>query len=69
MMTLLRDYVNLWVEAPAACHPRDRSCDHKHCDSGDIMFLICLMTSRQHVFNGLYLIYGWIPFTVFCGHQ
>ena len=36
-----------------AFHPCDRSCDHKHCDSGDIMFLICLMTSSQHVFKGL----------------
>ena len=36
-----------------ACHPCDRSCDHKHCDSGDIMLLICLMTSSQHLFKEL----------------
>ena len=27
------------------CHYLDKSCDHKHCDSGAIMFLICHATT------------------------
>ena len=26
---------------------------HRHCGSGDIMFLICHVTSRDHVFKGI----------------
>ena len=29
------------------------TCDHKHCDGGDIKFLICRLTSREHMFKGL----------------
>ena len=28
------------------CQYPDKSCDHKHCDGGNIMFLICHVTSR-----------------------
>ena len=38
-------------------HP-DKSGDHKYCDSGDIIFLIFQVTSREHMFKGL-LNYGW----------
>lgn len=31
----------------------DKSCDHKNCDNGDIMFLICQVNSREHIFKGL----------------
>ena len=30
-----------------------KSSNHIHCDSGDIKFLICHMTSREHIFNPL----------------
>ena len=33
------------------CHYADKSCDHKYCDGGDI-FLICHVTSREHMFKG-----------------
>ena len=39
-------------ELLAACDHPDRSCSHKHCDSGD-MFLICHVTSHKHMFKGL----------------
>ena len=29
------------------CHYAAKSCDHKHCDGGDIMFLICHVTYRK----------------------
>ena len=35
------------------CHYAYKSCDRKHCDGEDIMFLICHMTSREHMFEGL----------------
>ena len=35
------------------CHSADKSCDHKHCNGGDKMFLIYHVTSREHVFKGL----------------
>ena len=38
----------------AICHHPDKSCDHKQYDSGDKMFLICHLTSYEHVFKGLY---------------
>ena len=34
------------------CHP-DSSSGNKHCDSGDIIFLICYMTSRKHMVKEL----------------
>ena len=38
----------------ALCHHPHKLCDHKHCGSGDKKFLICHVTSRQHMFKGLY---------------
>ena len=35
-------------ELPEVWHQLEKSCNHKHCDSGDIMLLICHMTSRKH---------------------
>ena len=35
------------------CHYADNSCDHKYCDSKDIMFLICRVTSCEPLFKGL----------------
>ena len=40
-------------ELLVVCHHPDKSCDHKHCDSGD-KFLICYLTSCEHIFKGLY---------------
>ena len=31
------------------CHQPDKSCDHKHCNSRDKMFLICHMASPKHI--------------------
>ena len=30
-----------------ACHHPDMFIDHRHCDSGDLMFLICHVTPRD----------------------
>ena len=30
-------------------HYADKSCEHKHCDGGDKMFLICHVTFREHM--------------------
>ena len=35
------------------CHDPDKFCDYYHCDSGDVMFLICHVTSRKHMFKEL----------------
>ena len=53
MTTLLRGHVNLWVGDLALCHHSDKSCDHKHCDSEDLMFPICHVTSCEYIFKGL----------------
>ena len=53
MTTSSRGCTNLWVVAPCYMSPSDKSCDHKHSNSG-YMFLICHLTSRQHTFKGLY---------------
>ena len=47
-------------EPPAVCQHTDKSCVLKHCDSGD-MFLICCVTSRGHIFIGLYEFMGGSP--------
>ena len=31
----------------------DRSSDHKHCDNGNVIFLIYHMTFHEHMFKGL----------------
>ena len=33
-------------------HYTDKPCDHRHCDGGDIMFLICHVSSCKHIFKG-----------------
>ena len=35
------------------CNYTDKSCNHKHCNGGDIIFLICHVTPRGHKFKGL----------------
>ena len=52
----------LWIyglELLALCHHPGNSCDHKHCDSDDAMFLICHLTSREH--KGLCKFMGGSP--------
>ena len=43
------------------CHYTDKSCEHKDCDGGDIMILICHVTSREHMFKGLCGFMGGSP--------
>ena len=31
------------------CHYADKSCDHKHYDGGDIIFLICHVNSGKQI--------------------
>ena len=38
---------------PCLCHQPDKSCDQKYCDSGDIIFSICHVAFREHMFKGL----------------
>ena len=42
------------------CHHPHKSCDHKHSDSGDTMFLICNGTSHEHMFKGVCNYGNWI---------
>ena len=42
-----------WWELLAVFHHQDKFDDPRHCDSGDLMFLICHKTPRDHVFKGL----------------
>ena len=35
------------------CHYADKSCNRKHYDGGDIMFVIYHVISREHIFKGL----------------
>ena len=36
----------------AVCHQPDKSCDHEHWDNGEILFLICHVTSRELCLKG-----------------
>ena len=47
MTPSLRGHENLSLEVLAVRHHPDNSCDHKHCDSGNIMLLICHVTPRE----------------------
>ena len=40
-----------WRDILAVCDHPDKFGDHKHCESRDIMFLICQVTSRHHMFK------------------
>ena len=42
----------------AVCHHPDRFGDDGHCKSGD-MFLVCHVTSPDHIFKGLYVTF-WV---------
>ena len=35
-------------------HHHGKSCDQSNCHSKDVMFFICHVTSRKHIFKGLY---------------
>ena len=48
-------------ELLAICHPPDKFCDHKYYDNGDLMFLICHVTSSEHMFKVLYEFTGGSP--------
>ena len=45
-------------ECMMKCHYLDKSSEHKHCSGGDIMFLVCHMTTREHMFKGLWEFMG-----------
>ena len=53
---------NRW-EFFAVFHDPDKSCNHEHCDSGD-MFSIQHVTSREYVFKGLWKFPGWKSLTL-----
>ena len=42
------------------CHYADKCCDHKFCDGGDIMFLICHVSFRELILKGLCQFLGGI---------
>ena len=48
-------------ELPALCHHPEKFGDHTHCDTGDAMFLICHVISRDHMFTGLYKVMSGSP--------
>ena len=43
------------------CHYAYKSGDHKHCDGGDIKFLICHVTSNEDMFKVLFEFMGGRP--------
>ena len=49
-------YANLWVGFPCDMSPPSKFSNHRHRDSGYIMFLIRHVTSRNHMFKGLVFI-------------
>ena len=57
--------IYVW-ELLAICHHPDKSCDHKHCDSEGIMFLIFHVTFREHMFKDLYEFIGGSHSTLLC---
>ena len=48
-------------ELLALCHYADNFCDHKHCDGGDMIFLICHLTTHEQMFKGLCKFMGGNP--------
>ena len=40
-------------ELLAVRHHPDKSCDHNYCDNGDIILLICHVTTREQMFKWL----------------
>ena len=48
-------------ELLAIRHPPDKFCDHKYYDNEDLMFLICHVTSSEHMFKVLYEFTGGSP--------
>ena len=52
MATSLSCHANIWDIG---------ICEHRHYDSGDIVFLIYHVTSREHMFKGLCECMGGIP--------
>ena len=40
-------------ELLTVCHHPGKCCEHRHCDSGDIVFLNYHVTSREDMFKGL----------------
>ena len=60
----------MWLygcELLEVCPYPDKFGHQTHCDSGDLMFLICHLTSRYHMFNELREFMGGSP-TIFRGH-
>ena len=49
------------LELLVVYHHPNESCDHKFCDSRDIIFLICHMTCREQMFKGIYEFIGGSP--------
>ena len=48
-------------ELLALCHHPDKFGDHRHCDTGDAMFLMCHVISCDHMFTGLYKVMSGSP--------
>ena len=49
-----------WESLTVYYHP-DEFGDHRHCDSKNVLFLICHLTSMDHMFKGLCKFIGESP--------
>ena len=52
MTTSLRGHANIWVGAPHCMSPPGQFCEHRHCDSGNIVVLIYHVTSGEQCLKG-----------------
>ena len=44
--------MTFWIGTLIACHDSAMLCDHRDCGGGDIVFSVCLLSSRNQMFKG-----------------
>ena len=55
-------YLLLWeFMGQSSLHHPNESCDHKFCDSRDIILLVCHVTCHEQMFKGLFEFIGGSP--------
>ena len=57
---LLKGHMSLWVGASRGNQPAKFG-SYRHCDSADMIFLVCLVISQDHPIKGLFEFMGKSP--------